>query len=101
MDTNRFEFWFATGSQNLYGPETLAQVERDSQDLVRGRAPGCPTPSSDTKRHRVLYRSFSGIRGVCHTHSTYSVAWTRPARPSPASARPTRTRRREPYPAPR
>lgn len=31
-----FEFWFATGSQNLYGPETLEQVAKDSQAVVKG-----------------------------------------------------------------
>jgi L-arabinose isomerase len=30
------EIWFVTGSQHLYGPETLAQVARDSQALVDG-----------------------------------------------------------------
>ncbi len=29
-------FWFVTGSQNLYGPETLAQVAADSQAMVAG-----------------------------------------------------------------
>ena len=31
-----YKFWFATGSQHLYGPETLAQVERNSQAIVSG-----------------------------------------------------------------
>ncbi len=31
-----FEFWFATGSQHLYGPETLEQVAKDSQAIVKG-----------------------------------------------------------------
>ncbi|MFV0556499.1 MAG: L-arabinose isomerase [Lactovum sp.] len=28
------EFWFVTGSQNLYGPETLAEVEKNSRLIV-------------------------------------------------------------------
>ncbi|MCA9257732.1 MAG: hypothetical protein KDA61_00975, partial [Planctomycetales bacterium] len=28
-----FEVWFITGSQHLYGPETLAQVEKHSREL--------------------------------------------------------------------
>jgi L-ribulose-5-phosphate 4-epimerase len=40
-------------------------------------------PSSDTKTHLVLYRSFEGIRGVCHTHSTYAVAWAQARRGIP------------------
>ncbi|MCH5186573.1 MAG: L-arabinose isomerase [Oscillospiraceae bacterium] len=31
-----YEFWFITGSQHLYGPETLAQVEKDSTAIVDG-----------------------------------------------------------------
>ncbi len=31
-----FEFWFVTGSQHLYGPETLEQVAKDSQAIVKG-----------------------------------------------------------------
>ncbi len=30
------DVWFVTGSQNLYGPETLAQVAQDSKALVAG-----------------------------------------------------------------
>ncbi|MBP1637221.1 MAG: araD [Bacteroidetes bacterium] len=32
-------------------------------------------PSSDTATHLALYRSFSTIGGVVHTHSTYATAW--------------------------
>src|SRR4051812_2618270 len=30
------EFWFVTGSQHLYGPEALAQVQRNAERLVAG-----------------------------------------------------------------
>ncbi len=33
-DLNQLEVWFATGSQELYGPETLAQVAQQSQAVV-------------------------------------------------------------------
>jgi len=33
-------------------------------------------PSSDTPTHRMLYRSFTGIGGIVHTHSTYATAWS-------------------------
>ena len=36
-------------------------------------------PSSDTETHRVLYRNFSGIRGITHTHSTWATAWAQAA----------------------
>jgi L-ribulose-5-phosphate 4-epimerase len=40
-------------------------------------------PSSDTKTHQVLYRAFSNIKGICHTHSTYAVAWAQACLPIP------------------
>lgn len=36
MNMNSYEFWFVTGSQFLYGPETLAQVEQNSKQIVQG-----------------------------------------------------------------
>ena len=36
IDFNEYEVWFVTGSQHLYGPETLRQVEKDSQGIVDG-----------------------------------------------------------------
>ncbi|MDR1738759.1 MAG: L-ribulose-5-phosphate 4-epimerase [Candidatus Symbiothrix sp.] len=32
-------------------------------------------PSSDTPTHLELYKAFSNIGGVVHTHSTYATAW--------------------------
>jgi L-arabinose isomerase len=37
-DFKGLEVWFVTGSQGLYGPETLQQVAEDSQAIVRGLA---------------------------------------------------------------
>lgn len=36
---------------------------------------GTLRPSSDTKTHAFLYKYWEHIGGICHTHSTYSVAW--------------------------
>ncbi|MCC5937087.1 MAG: L-ribulose-5-phosphate 4-epimerase [Lunatimonas sp.] len=36
---------------------------------------GTMRPSSDTKTHAFLYKHWEEIGGICHTHSTYSVAW--------------------------
>ncbi len=41
----KFEFWFVTGSQHLYGPETLNQVNADSREIAAaldacGQIPG-------------------------------------------------------------
>src|SRR5512140_262263 len=35
INFNDFEVWFVTGSQHLYGEETLKQVARDSQAMVQ------------------------------------------------------------------
>jgi len=40
-------------------------------------------PSSDTPTHLELYRSFSDIGGVAHTHSTYATAWAQAHLPIP------------------
>jgi L-ribulose-5-phosphate 4-epimerase len=32
-------------------------------------------PSSDLNTHLVLYRNFSGINGIVHTHSTWATIW--------------------------
>jgi L-ribulose-5-phosphate 4-epimerase len=36
---------------------------------------GSLRPSSDTKTHALLYKTWPGIGGIVHTHSTYAVAW--------------------------
>lgn len=36
---------------------------------------GTMRPSSDTKTHSFLYKNWSDIGGIAHTHATYSVAW--------------------------
>ena len=34
IDPKRFELWFVTGSQHLYGPEAIQQVEKDSKVIA-------------------------------------------------------------------
>ncbi|MFN8212000.1 MAG: L-arabinose isomerase, partial [Bacteroidales bacterium] len=34
MQKNKAEAWFITGSQHLYGPETLRQVAKDSAEIA-------------------------------------------------------------------
>lgn len=36
LQVKPYEFWFATGSQHLYGPETLKEVEAHSRQIVNG-----------------------------------------------------------------
>lgn len=40
-------------------------------------------PSTDTKTHLRLYKEFETIGGVCHTHSTYAVAWAQAGKDIP------------------
>ena len=47
--------------------------------VVEGRL----RPSSDTRTHIVLYRSFTGITGIAHTHSTYATGWAQARAPIP------------------
>jgi L-ribulose-5-phosphate 4-epimerase len=51
-------------------PEDMVIVDFDNQ-IVEGKL----RPSSDTKTHAMLYRNWSGVNGIVHTHSTYAVAW--------------------------
>ncbi|MBR1562257.1 MAG: L-ribulose-5-phosphate 4-epimerase [Ruminococcus sp.] len=48
-------------------------------DVVEGEL----RPSTDTKTHLRLYKEFETIGGVCHTHSTYAVAWAQAGKDIP------------------
>jgi L-ribulose-5-phosphate 4-epimerase len=48
-------------------------------NVVEGRL----KPSSDTATHLVLYKAFSNIGGVVHTHSTYATAWAQAGKDIP------------------
>jgi len=40
-------------------------------------------PSSDTQTHAVLYKNWSAIEGIVHTHSTYATSWAQAQRAIP------------------
>ena len=63
---------------NALKPELMVLLDLDGQ-IVGGTL----NPSSDTKTHQVLYREFSGICGIAHTHSPYAVAWAQAKKPLP------------------
>ena len=44
---------------------------------------GSLRPSSDTPTHLHLYRTFTSIGGIVHTHSTHATAWAQLGRPLP------------------
>ncbi len=50
IDLQQFEVWFVTGSQQLYGPETLEQVATHSQTIAQALA------GSDKIPVKVLYK---------------------------------------------
>ena len=50
INLNEFEIWFLTGSQNLYGPETLEQVAAHSQEIAAALNDAAAIPT------RVVYK---------------------------------------------
>ncbi|MDX2195389.1 MAG: L-ribulose-5-phosphate 4-epimerase [Cytophagales bacterium] len=44
---------------------------------------GNKRPSSDTKTHALLYKSWNDAGGIVHTHSTYATAWAQAGRDIP------------------
>jgi L-ribulose-5-phosphate 4-epimerase len=65
-------------SYDELSPDSMVLVDIAGR-IIEGKL----KPSSDTKTHQVLYREFSGIRGITHTHSTYAVAWAQAKKPVP------------------
>ena len=59
-------------------PENLVIVDMDCK-IVEGSM----NPSSDTKTHVELYKSFSEIGGIVHTHSPHAVGWAQAGRDIP------------------
>lgn len=52
-------------------------------DLTGKVIEGDRRPSSDTPIHLILYREFSGIGGIAHTHSTHAVMFAQACRGIP------------------
>ncbi|MCF3944834.1 L-ribulose-5-phosphate 4-epimerase [Oceanobacillus alkalisoli] len=53
-------------------------------DLDGNVVEGDLNPSSDTKTHLVLYKNFTDIGGVVHTHSSWATSWSQATRDLPA-----------------
>jgi len=77
-------------------PSGVAYEALKSKDMVvvdlEGKiVDGKLKPSSDTETHRVLYHEFVhlsfgaevSMKGICHTHSAYAVAFAQARRPVP------------------
>jgi L-ribulose-5-phosphate 4-epimerase len=61
-------------------PEHMVAVSLETGQVVEGNL----RPSSDTPTHLVLYRAFTGIGGIVHTHSLHATAWAQAGRGIPA-----------------
>lgn len=59
--------------------EQMVVLDRDGKVLE-----GDLKPSSDAPTHLELYRSFSHIGGVVHTHSPWATSWAQSGKPIPA-----------------
>ncbi len=59
-------------------PEDLVVTDLDGR-IVEGSL----RPSSDLATHLVLYRCFSSVGGVVHTHSKYATSWAQAGRDIP------------------
>ena len=56
--------------------EDMVVVSLETGDVVEGKW----KPSSDTPTHLVLYRAFSNIGGIVHTHSRWATSWAQAGR---------------------
>ena len=63
--------------------ENLTAADMAVVDVDANLVEGHLRPSSDTKTHAALYRSFPGVGGIVHTHSTYASAWAQAGLPIP------------------
>jgi L-ribulose-5-phosphate 4-epimerase len=59
-------------------PESIVVLNLDGMVIE-----GDLRPSSDTPTHLELYRSFAGLGGICHTHSTHATMWAQAEREIP------------------
>jgi L-ribulose-5-phosphate 4-epimerase len=63
---------------NELTPEKMVIVDFEGK-TVKGKL----RPSSDTLTHAVLYKHWTDIGGIAHTHSTYATAWAQAGRDIP------------------
>lgn len=61
-------------------PEKMVVLDLFSGEVVDGNL----LPSSDTKTHLELYKAFSDIGGIAHTHSINAVAYAQAGKDIPA-----------------
>ena len=69
-------------------PSGIEYGEMDIDDLVvvdmeGHQVEGHNKPSTDTPTHLVIYKAFSEIGGIAHTHSIYATSWAQAGRDIP------------------
>ncbi len=64
--------------------ETMKADDMVVVDLEGNVVEGRYRPSSDTATHLALYRRYSSLGGVVHTHSTHATAWAQAGLAIPA-----------------
>lgn len=73
-----YVFWFVTGSQHLYGPETLEQVKSDSQAIVDGlNESGKFNYSIEFKALLTTPKEITGVMKDCNNddHCAGIIGW--------------------------
>lgn len=63
--------------------EKLAPEDMVVMDLDGNQVEGRLNPSSDTATHLELYKAFSDIGGIVHTHSPWAASWAQAGRGIP------------------
>src|ERR1039457_6516480 len=78
IDLKKYEFWFVTGSQDLYGAETLKKVDEHSKAMVQALDPAMPcrlvwkpVVKGPDARLTELHRP------LCHLHTQFNrdIPW--------------------------
>jgi len=59
--------------------DDMVVLELDTGRTVDGKL----KPSSDAPTHLALYRAWSEVGGICHTHSPFATAWSQAGRALP------------------
>ena len=62
-ELKQFEVWFVTGSQNLYGAETLRQVAAHSEEIARSLNAAAPIPVRVT--YQPVVKSADEVTSLC------------------------------------
>jgi len=59
-------------------PEDMTVIDLEGE-VIEGEL----RPSVDMPAHLAMYRAWSGVNGIVHTHSHYATAWAQACRPIP------------------